>query len=131
MHVADEERLSRFLFSSKWFAATTGRVKPEAFLPHPRIELSVSCTESLKESTIWEIGQSTAAAHSQKPNLHGRADVCARVFRSQGLEIRRDDQPMYHANITGWQEDRSAQISKAQQIAAEAKLQLNRFLPPR
>jgi hypothetical protein len=120
MEVTDLERITRFIFSSRWFARTTRRVKPEAFIPHPYMKLSVSCTEGLKDDTVWRIGRETAAAHSQSPTLHGRAD--ARAIRDQLLEIERDDIPLYHANIVGWEGERSAQISKAQEIAAASTL---------
>ena len=122
--VANSERVSRFLFFSRWFARTTLRVKPEAFIPHPHVELSVSCTEGLDEPAIWQIGRETAERRRDRPNLHGRADVSAEAVRAQGLDVLRDDQPRFHANIVGWGGERAAQISKAQQIAAAASLVL-------
>lgn len=52
----------------------------------------------------------------------------AQVIRNQRLEIVRDDKPLYHANVVGWDGEKAAQISKAQQIAAESKLVL--LAPP-
>jgi len=49
------------------------------------------------------------------------------VFRKQNLEIVRDDNPLYHANICGWDGEKAAQLSKAQQMAAESTLVL---IPP-
>lgn len=123
--VGPEERISRFLFSSRWFAASTKRVKPDAFIPHPHIELSVSCTEGLDDSVIWEVGEQTAQRHSGQPRLHGRADLKAKSIFEQGLQIIRDDNPLYHANIKGWPSDgKDAQRSKAIELAASATLQL-------
>ncbi len=116
MQVADLERLSRFIFFSKWYARTTRRVKPDAFIPHPYIELSVSCTDGLSDEVVWNIGNDTATSRRDNPALHGRADLKTKVIRQQALDVVRDDNPLYHANIVGWGGERSAQISKAQQI---------------
>lgn len=122
MSVADTDRLSRFLFFRRWYAPTTGRVKPEAFVPHPHIELSVSCTEGLDEDIVWQIGRDTAESRRDKPTLHARADLAARAIREQQLEVVRDDRPLYHANIVGWEGEKGAQLSKAQEIAAASRL---------
>jgi len=124
MDVASTDRISRFLFTRRWFAPTTGRVKPEAFTPHPHVDLSVSCTEGLAKNPVWQLGREKAERHTNKPTLHGRADLMAHVIRNQRLEIVRDDKPLYHANVVGWDGEKAAQISKAQQIAAESKLVL-------
>lgn len=124
MDVDESERLSRFLFFSRWFARETQRVKPNAFVPHPHIELSVSCTEGLDDSVVWQVGQETATSRKDKPTLHGRADLKAQAVRKQNLEVIRDDNPLYHANICGWEGEKAAQISKAQQMAAESSLVL-------
>ena len=122
MSIADTDRLSRFLFFRRWYAPTMGRVKPEAFVPHPYIELSVSCTEGLDENLVWQIGRETADSRRDKPTLHGRADLAAQAIRAQQLEVVRDDRPLYHANIVGWEGERSAQLSKAQEMAAASTL---------
>lgn len=122
MNVADTERISRFLFFRRWYARATGRVKPEAFDPHPYIELSVSCTETLDENLVWQIGRNTAESRKDKPTLHGRADLHAHAVRAQALDILRDDNPLYHANIIGWDGEKGAQLSKAQELAAASQL---------
>jgi len=124
MKVCDSERISRFLFSRRWFAPSTGRVKPEAFVPHPYIQLSVSCTEGLDENHVWQIGQETAESRKDKPTLHGRADLTAQAVRLQELEIIRDDKPRFHANVVGWDGEKAAQLSKAQEMAAASTLLL-------
>ena len=123
MQVVDHERISRFLFYNRWFARQAQRIKPDAFIPHPHIELSVSCSEGLTETEVWKVGQQTAEARSDGRPLLGRGDLTARDFREQGLEIERDDNPMYHANIRGWsQNGKDAQRMKAIELAARAKL---------
>jgi hypothetical protein len=125
MPVNPEERISRFILYSRWFAASKGRVKPDAFIPHPHIELSVSCTEGLEDHVIWESGKQVVANHPNQPTLHGRADLQAKTVFNQGLTIERDDTPLYHANIRGWSpDDKDAQRSKAIELAAASTLVL-------
>jgi len=63
--------------------------------------------------------------HSNQPTLHGRADLKAESVFNQGLEVIRDDQPLYHANITGWPSDgKDVQRIKALELAAAATLKL-------
>ncbi len=122
--VCDDERLSRFLLFSRWFAREAGRVKPDAFVPHPFIELSVSCTESLPEEQIWQLGGDVARQRSGT-TLYGRADLAVRSVRLQGLDVHRDDTPRYHANITGWSDaGKAAQRMKAAELAAASSLVL-------
>ena len=125
MDVSSHERLSRFLFFRRWFAREKSRVKPDAFIPHPYIELSVACTEGLEENTIWEIGNATAAARSDAPPLLGRADLLARDVFEQDLTLDRNDNPQYHANILGWSAGgKEAQRMQAVELAAKSSLHL-------
>ena len=125
MDVPDPERLSRFLFFKRWFSAEKQRVRPDAFIPHPWIELSVSCTEGLKDKEIWALGQKTAEARSDNPPLLGRADLKAHHARNQGLRVDRNDDPPFHANILGWStEGRAIQRMKAIELAANSTLRL-------
>lgn len=123
IEVPDNERISRYLFFKRWFARESRRVKPDAFVPHPYIELSVSCTHGLAEEAVWEIGRNTAESRKDKPPLLGRGDLAAGHVRKQGLLVARDDHPPFHANILGWPTDgKSAQRMKAVELAAESTL---------
>ncbi|MCX6968353.1 MAG: hypothetical protein NTZ46_11375 [Verrucomicrobia bacterium] len=123
LKVADIERISRFLLFSRWFTRQTRRVKADAFIPHPRIELSVSCTEELSESEIWPLGEVVVMKRPDNVTLYGRADRKASSVRKQRLEVERNDNPPHHANITGWSsEGKDAQRMKAVEIAAASIL---------
>jgi len=123
MDVRDDERLSRFLLFSRWFSRVQNRVKPDAYIPHPRVELSVSCTEALAESEVWPLGQAVVDSRSDNVTLYGRGDVRASVVRVQKLQIIRDDQPLRHANIVGWPIDsKESQRMLALEIAAASSL---------
>jgi hypothetical protein len=123
MDVADHERISRFLFFKRWFARQAQRVKPDAFIPHPYIELSVSCSDGLTETEIWKVGWETAEARSDGRPLLGRGDLIAKDFREQALHVDRDDIPKYHANVRGWPANgKDAQRMTAIELAARATL---------
>lgn len=125
MSVGTEERIFRFLFSKRWFAVTTQRVKPDAFIPHPHVELSVSCTEGLDDSVLWELGKQTTENRADQPKLHGRANLKEKTIFSQDLKIIRDDNPLYHTNIRGWSANgKGTQRSKVIELAAAATLRL-------
>ena len=83
--VADDERISRFLLFSRWFTRQTRRVKPDAFIPHPRIELSVSCTDGLDEDEIWPLGQAVVLERPDNVTLYGRADLTVSGFAPEHL----------------------------------------------
>ena len=124
-HVADHERLSRFLLFSRWFTRQTRRVKPDAFIPHPRIELSVSCTEGLIEREIWPLGETVVQERPDDVTLYGRADLTAGAVRKQRLDVARNDNPPRHANIIGWpSEGKDAQRMRAIELAATSTLVL-------
>jgi hypothetical protein len=128
MEVANHEQVSRFLLFKRWFSRESKRVKAEAFIPHPYIELSVSCTESLSVDAIWSLGQAVVEQRSDSVRLYGRGDLKAATVRAQKLEITRDDNPKYHANITDWpNEGKAVQRMIAIELAAESKLVMHEF----
>lgn len=121
--VADEEMLARFLLFRGWFVSGTGRVKPDAFIPHPHAELSVTRHADLDEQELWEIGETVAA--TRKLVLHARADLQTGAVREQGLEVVPAEPPPHHANITGWARgNKPAQKIVAQELAARAALRM-------
>jgi hypothetical protein len=125
MTVPDTDRVSRFLLFSGWFAPTTGRVKPDAFIPPKDGQLSVSCTEGMEDKAVWPLGQEIIEAR-QSGTLYGRADFTAGILNKHGLRIDRDNVPLRHANISGYpMGDKAAMRQKAVDIAAEALLVLN------
>lgn len=117
--VADEELLARFVLFSRWIRASDQTVRPDAFIPHPWPDLSVTRHLGLSEAGLWKIGEEVA---SQRPAmLYGRADVQVFTVRQQSLRIEPTPEPRNHANITGWPPDKPAQKIIAQVIAAAAR----------
>lgn len=123
--VADEECLARFILFSKWIRNSDQTVKPDAFIPYPYPDLSVTRHINLSEEALWKMGQDVAAARPS--GLYGRADVYASdVYASTARRqhLRINPAPVQnnpnHANIDDWPADKPAQKIIAQQLAADA-----------
>lgn len=113
----DDERLARFVLFSRWIRANQ-TAKPDAFIPHPYPDLSVTRHTGLSEDELWETGQAVASA--RPATLYGRADVYAQTVQRQHLEIHPDPvkNNCNHANIVGWPNDKPAQKIIALALAA-------------
>lgn len=118
--VARDEQLARFIFFSKWLRSDE-TVRPEAFMPHPYVDLSVTRHQALSEQEIWEIGQSVGVI--RQATLYGRADIRASDALRQSLGVESAPVPSNpnHANIIGWPEQKPAQKIIALQLAAAAR----------
>lgn len=116
--VQDDEQLARFVLYGRWVRADQ-TVRPDAFIPHPWPDLSVTRHVGLSQAELWRLGQDIA---DRRPaTLYGRADVEAARVRMHSLQIVPTATPRNHANITNWPEEKSAQKSIAQELAAAAK----------
>ena len=117
--VASEERLARFILHRSHLRQDW-TVKPDAFIPHPRHELSVTRHLHLSEPEIWNIARQVAR-HTEK-TLYGRADVRASDFERQTLRVVAAPvlENPNHANVSGWPLEKSAQKAIAQAIAQAA-----------
>lgn len=116
--VADDEVLARFVLSRRWIRSSNGTVKPDAFIPYPWPDLSVTRHIGLSIEEIWQIGQTVA--DSRPATLYGRADIRALSVTNQSLQIVPTREPKNHANITGWPKDKPVQKIIALQLAADA-----------
>ena len=115
--VHPDELLARFILYSRYIRQDN-TVRPDAFIPHPYPNLSVTRRLELNDEQLRDIGI-LIAAQSEKA-LHGRADIVAKIITDLSLSI--ELVPLTynpnHANITGWPPEKSAQKSIAQQITA-------------
>jgi hypothetical protein len=118
--VAAEEQLARYILYSKHVRASDLTIRPDAFIPHPYLELSVTRHLECAEGEIWSIGQ--AVASKQGKTLYGRADVGTRVCLDQRLDVNAAPLPgnPNHANITGWPASKPHQKILAMVIAARS-----------
>ena len=117
--VTGDEILSRFILFSNWIRSSDNTIRPEAFMPHPWFELSVTRQKNLTEDEIWYLGRYVSSIRSR--TLYGRADVSADVVISNGLTVEPSEPPLNHANIKGYPVDKSEQKLKALIIASEAR----------
>lgn len=119
--VDSDEYLARFIIFSKWIRNSDKTVKPDAFIPHPYEELSVtrhSRPKNLSSTEPWSIGE--RVANSRKATLYGRADIQTAQVRRQNLEVipNQIEGNPNHANILRWPSDKALQKSIAQQLSA-------------
>jgi len=116
--VTADEWLTRFVLYSRW-VRTDQTVRPDAFIPYPWPDLSVTRHLGISETELWQLGQTVA---DERPTiLYGRADVQASTVTKQSLRIVPTPKPKNHANITGWPADKPSQKSLAQELAAAAQ----------
>jgi hypothetical protein len=126
--VTADEVVARFIVSSNEFRSSDGTVKPDAFIPRPYVELSVTRHRDATDDEIWAVGQNVAEV--RRKALKGRADVAVQAFIDQALTVRADavrndprliDNPN-HALVLGWPaDDYARQKSIAQEISVAAK----------
>ena len=124
-HVHDDERLTRFLTSSRHFNAKM--VKPAAWMPNPRNdETSVFRHGEHPAHSLWEIGRTHITGSR---SLHGAAVIAASVARAELLEVKADEPPDRHANIIDWPSDPDdPELAKAKRKEKAAALASNSIL---
>jgi len=130
LELAHEDRISRYLFSDRHYAATKRLVKTGAFNPSPYDELSVGHTTGLETVALWQLGE-VVRAYAGATKLHARADVDVRHATEKRLRAIRDDKDYErHTNVVGWpviaDEDIRKRIWKglATHLADHASLEL-------
>lgn len=116
--VTDDEVLARFILFRGWIRNSDSAVRPDAFIPYPYPDLSVTRHMGLSVEEVWQISQAVAA--TRPATLYGRADIRAAHVRRQSLRIVPTPEPKNHANVTGWPKDKPAQKIIAQELAAIA-----------
>jgi hypothetical protein len=122
--VAADEWFARYVFHEGYIRAD-GTLKPDAFIPYKRVELSVSRHFGLTEAELWQFGCAVGSARNL--GLRGRGDFQAQICLSQRLRVVLDPLPdnPNHANVVDWPADKQSQKEKALEIARVA--QFKRF----
>jgi hypothetical protein len=118
--VAAEEQLARYVLQSK-HVRQDKTLRPDAFIPHPYEELSVTRHRGATDSEIWTLGVGVGLKTDKV--LYGRADLGTDVCLSRQLRVAAapvSGNPN-HANILGWPADKSSQKTIALELAAAAK----------
>jgi hypothetical protein len=121
--VTSDELLARFILFSRHFRRSDNTIRPEAFIPHPLVELSVTRHRDATDEDVWTEGRRVAAV--RKVTLYGRADVVTKTFTELDLIVQAapiTENPN-HANVTGWPHEKSAQKMKAIDVANAARFE--------
>jgi hypothetical protein len=118
--VLDDETLARFVVVRQWVRADR-TLRPDAFIPYPWPNLSVTRRSVLSEEMLVTLGEAVARARD-KPLL-GHAQLEASIPRRASLEVLPDPLPEnpLHANITGWPAEKPHQKMIALTLAASAR----------
>lgn len=116
--VKSHELLARFVLYRGHIRSSAGTLKPDAFVPHPYMELSVTRLLRATDDELWAVGRAVASVQSK--TLHGRGDIAAFDCEQQGLSMQPDpvDGNPNHANVTGWPQAKPEQKTIAQKLAA-------------
>jgi len=119
-NVTPDENLARYILQSSHIRGSNQTLKPDAFIPHPYRDLSVTRHLSATEVELWSVGEDVAAASNR--TLYGRGDVHALACSVQRLVVRAAPTPgnPNHAEVSGWPTDKPAQKIIALEIAAAA-----------
>jgi len=120
--VGEGELLARYILFSKHIRQDR-TLKPDAFIPHPYLDLSVTRHLSASEGELWAVGR--AVAEAQGRTLYGRGDVRCSVFTRQRLAVvpKPLDGNPNHADVSGWPREKPEQKMIALEIAAAAKFE--------
>jgi len=119
MKVEQDDMLARYIFSRRQIRADDS-VKPEALMPSPHPDMSVTRHLTLSEGEIWAFGEHISV--QRKLALQGRLDLLALNLTKHELQVDPDPLPdnTNHANVTNWPHDKSAQKQLALDICSEA-----------
>jgi len=117
--VSSQELLARFILYKNHLRADL-TVKPDAFIPYPWPDLSVTRHLDATDEELWRIG--SEIARQREKTLHGRADFQAGIAERQKLRVIADplSENRNHAIIAAWPPEKPIQKIIAQEIAAAA-----------
>ena len=129
MNFSPDEKVTRFICSSKQFASGSGTVNFRAFMPpkdneNPTlytVELSVCLISGLSDDEVWEIGIENVQSAAR--SLHARADLSGADVSKVGLKVVHDAQPYErHANLTPFPAEKLACQRIATKLARASQL---------
>ena len=118
--VAADEALARYVMQSSHVRRSNQTLKPDAFIPHPHRDLSVTRHLAATEDQLWFFGEQVAMSTGK--TLYGRGDIRAAVCLAQKLVVKSapTESNPNHADVSGWPADKPAQKIIAREIAATA-----------
>jgi hypothetical protein len=119
--LSSNEWLARFILHKNYIRQNL-TVRPDAFIPHPWADLSVTRHLQLSEKQLWTLGRCVAQPSAK--TVYGRADFQVAVADRLNLKVTSNAQlnNPNHAIITNWPADKPSQKAMAQEIAAHVGL---------
>jgi hypothetical protein len=151
--VSDKENLARFILTDSWlYKDDRGGcpLRPNAFMPHPHLELSVYRIDGWTEDELRSKGEEIASERESKHRAAmlaqgrsypaakrtfrhlGRGEIVTGEVRKCGLDVVKNEPPIAHANIVGWPAlSNNRKADEAAQMAFALLLQGRvTFVPP-
>ena len=118
--VDDTETLARFVVYSNEFRKSDKSIKPKAFMPYSRVELSVNRHRESSEAELWSVGEQVASERQR--SLYGRSDIAATSCRIAPLDVEARPLPANpnHADVIGYPPKKEDQQSLALMLVASA-----------
>lgn len=129
MNFSPDEKVTRFICSSKQFASGSGTVNFRAFMPpkdkeNPTLytaDLSVCLISGLSNYEVWQIGIENVQSAAR--SLRARADLSGADVSKAGLKVVHDPQPYeQHANLTPFPADKLTCQRIATKLARASQL---------
>lgn len=119
--VDSQESLARYILSKSHVRRQQGTLKPDAFVPHPHTDLSVTRHREASDDELWEAGQ--AVSDSRGKPLLGRGDVLAATYLRQKLKVvaKPISGNPNHADVSEWPSEKKLQKLIASEVSAVAK----------
>jgi hypothetical protein len=119
--ITSNEDVARFILSASHIRSSDGTVKPDAFIPHPRPELSLTRLRDATEQEIWQEGR--RVANLRLKTLLGRADVRVAAFTEASLTVVAKPlaENPNHADAVGWPDDKPSQKMKAILVSRQSR----------
>ena len=124
--VAAPEAVTRFIFSSRHFARTQGRVRAPAISPQVheetgRLELSIYRADNATSAELWEICTKYVDNPAVGRVAKARGTCFASTMFRHGLSFDADGKPhARHANVIGWPDPPKHELKIIQQKIAAA-----------
>lgn len=119
--VAENEKIARFIFSSKHYAKEVGRVKYAAYLPARNGESSVYRIDNISWEGVWKIGKEYVETGERK--IRACAETSALEIRRNALKVTPETTVHYrHANIVSWPHEKDERKMLAMEIANKSQL---------
>lgn len=118
--IEQDETVARFILFSRHYRSSDNTVRQDAFVPHPRPELSMMRHRDATIDEIWQEGRRVAGL--RKSTLYGRADVAVAAFTAESVRVV--PKPVLenpnHADAIDWPTGKPEQKIIALQIANRA-----------